>query len=571
MKNCILIFLVVLSTNIFAQMPDWAWIKNVRGSDRIIDIATDDNGNIFAVGTYSNRIFADNEIDYPAFRSRIVGIFLVKYTADGTQQWIKTVKANKHIPDVKLCMNTNQNPVIAFFTYGDTIDYLDTVLYYSQLDTFRHTYTNYLNILEYSSNNGKINSMKLFDASPTGTKSINSINIDKSGNYLLTGKAYGTRFGPYVCTNDMNIKLDKNFNFIWNYPFIYSKKQCFDRLYQSYDFVRCDTICEYHDQHINYRDAASFINKFNSTTGIAERIHSIKGEPYCSFSSISFNKNNLLDIVIENSTNSILDDSIQIDSSTFPRLNYFSRSSLLAEFDVNNKINKKCILIGDINYSQYLLKNETLNNYYTLVELDNIALAPLYIGNDSLITNYRKIHILSLDDNLEYITNRHLQSRSLDINYSGGFSSYTTDPYYFDRMILDKNDNIIIHYDYKDTVISDNGLMLLPYIRNQYSSFIAKLGNNITSINDFDKTNNTLKVYPNPATQKVTIEIPTGINIKNISINNILGEEIKSYENNSQSTELIIYIHTLETGNYFVVLTDSQGKNYNARFLKMGE
>jgi hypothetical protein len=570
MKNCILIFLVVLSTNIFAQMPDWAWIKNVRGSDRIIDIATDDNGNIFAVGTYSNRIFADNEIDYPAFRSRIVGIFLVKYTADGTQQWIKTVKANKHIPDVKLCMNTNQNPVIAFFTYGDTIDYLDTVLYYSQLDTFRHTYTNYLNILEYSSNNGKINSMKLFDASPTGTKSINSINIDKSGNYLLTGKAYGTRFGPYVCTNDMNIKLDKNFNFIWNYPFIYSKKQCFDRLYQSYDFVRCDTICEYHDQHINYRDAASFINKFNSTTGIAERIHSIKGGPYCSFSSISFNKNNLLDIVIENSTNSILDDSIQIDSSTFRRLNFYNNSALLAEFDANNKINKKCILIGEINYSQYLLKNETLKNYYNYFETYNSAPAPLYIGDDSIITNFGKINIISLDDNLKYISNKYIQSKSSGINFSGG-SSNSTGPFYFKRMILDKNENIIIHFDYRDTVITDNGLMLLPYIRNQWSSFIAKLGNNTTSINDFDKTNNTLKVYPNPATQQVTIEIPTGINIKHISINNILGEEIKSYENNSQSTELIIDIQSLASGNYFIVLTDSQGKNYNARFLKMGD
>jgi hypothetical protein len=113
--------------------------------------------------------------------------------------------------------------------------------------------------------------------------------------------------------------------------------------------------------------------------------------------------------------------------------------------------------------------------------------------------------------------------------------------------------------------------MLLPYIRNQWSSFIAKLGNNTTSINDFDKTNNTLKVYPNPATQQVTIEIPTGINIKNISINNLLGQEIKSYENNSQSTELIIDIQSLASGNYFIVLTDSQGKNYNARFLKMGE
>ena len=60
-RIAIIIILLFIATCIFAQPPDWQWVTQAGGSGRDIgiDIAIDDMGNIFIVGSFVENIIFD--------------------------------------------------------------------------------------------------------------------------------------------------------------------------------------------------------------------------------------------------------------------------------------------------------------------------------------------------------------------------------------------------------------------------------------------------------------------------------------------------------------------------------
>jgi len=89
MKNLNLLFFIISSQFLFAQAPNWNWIKKSTGSinEAVACLTTDSNGNVYAagsiisgnanfgLGTLSNNGYAD--------------YFVIKYSASGNPLWIR--------------------------------------------------------------------------------------------------------------------------------------------------------------------------------------------------------------------------------------------------------------------------------------------------------------------------------------------------------------------------------------------------------------------------------------------------------------------------------------------------
>jgi len=76
--------------------------------------------------------------------------------------------------------------------------------------------------------------------------------------------------------------------------------------------------------------------------------------------------------------------------------------------------------------------------------------------------------------------------------------------------------------------------------------------------------NNQLYVYPNPATNYITISVPD-ISYKYLHIYNSLGFEVVSEEINKQNIQ--INIGDLSTGLYYIILSDQENKTIQSKFI----
>ena len=77
-----------------------------------------------------------------------------------------------------------------------------------------------------------------------------------------------------------------------------------------------------------------------------------------------------------------------------------------------------------------------------------------------------------------------------------------------------------------------------------------------TGVNDYEARQNQLTVYPNPATDHITVSFP-GLQNGNLFIYNIVGEQIMSRELATESSR--ISVANLSKGIYMVRVTDDNG------------
>lgn len=79
-------------------------------------------------------------------------------------------------------------------------------------------------------------------------------------------------------------------------------------------------------------------------------------------------------------------------------------------------------------------------------------------------------------------------------------------------------------------------------------------------INDYSITNS-IKIYPNPASDKLTIDLSSELMFENIKLYNIFGQQLL------QSDKLTIDISDLSTGLYFLEIVTNKGKGVK-KFIK---
>jgi len=77
----------------------------------------------------------------------------------------------------------------------------------------------------------------------------------------------------------------------------------------------------------------------------------------------------------------------------------------------------------------------------------------------------------------------------------------------------------------------------------------------ITSIEEVEKLENKLSIYPNPVRDVFSIKMEEGIQINRLELLDIQGRLVKNYQNNKDN----LPIHSIAGGVYFVKITTSKG------------
>jgi len=130
----------------------------------------------------------------------------------------------------------------------------------------------------------------------------------------------------------------------------------------------------------------------------------------------------------------------------------------------------------------------------------------------------------------------------------------------------DNDGNYITGGSFQANLFMNNTLGITPLISTgQADFFVAKLGatpcGTPVSTDKFNKLN--VNVYPNPTTDKVTIE--TQETLHNYEVYNVLGQQIQKgmFGNNNQ-----INLHGATAGTYFIKITTTQGSTATVKVIK---
>jgi hypothetical protein len=84
------------------------------------------------------------------------------------------------------------------------------------------------------------------------------------------------------------------------------------------------------------------------------------------------------------------------------------------------------------------------------------------------------------------------------------------------------------------------------------------------SVSDF--SNGKIRLYPNPATDKVYVSLPEAVTNANVAIVDISGKKVLSKTISGSTIE--IDVHTLAKGTYILRMNENSGKTFNAKFIK---
>ena len=123
--------------------------------------------------------------------------------------------------------------------------------------------------------------------------------------------------------------------------------------------------------------------------------------------------------------------------------------------------------------------------------------------------------------------------------------------------------------------ISNTGITCFPNTI-QHSGAIPAIDTfpicNIDSCNYFDNvellSNQSISIYPNPATDKLTLEIPSAISLHQIEITDALGRVVQSIKWKVQSHITTISVSDFPSGVYFIKVQLQDGSATIRKFVK---
>ncbi|MEZ5017963.1 MAG: T9SS type A sorting domain-containing protein [Flavipsychrobacter sp.] len=86
-----------------------------------------------------------------------------------------------------------------------------------------------------------------------------------------------------------------------------------------------------------------------------------------------------------------------------------------------------------------------------------------------------------------------------------------------------------------------------------------------TSVGNINQASDRVNIYPNPANNVINVQFGKYKNIENVSIYNLVGRKMASYNVSSNSSEAKLNIEKIPTGVYFIRLSDSNGNIVTTR------
>ena len=205
-------FVCFLSIISYAQAPDWLWAKSAGGAndDEATSIAVDASGNIYVAGYYHSDtiIFGATILTNADSTGNTMNIFLAKYDANGNVLWAKSAGGIGYDLAYSVAVDDSGNAYVAGYFNSPTITFDST--------TLTNAGSSNIFLVKYDANGN------VLWAKSAGGGSATSIAVDASGNIYVTGYFSNSTliFGSTTLTNagydDIFLaKYDVNGNVLW--------------------------------------------------------------------------------------------------------------------------------------------------------------------------------------------------------------------------------------------------------------------------------------------------------------------------------------------------------------------
>ncbi|MCX6244325.1 MAG: T9SS type A sorting domain-containing protein [Bacteroidetes bacterium] len=525
-----------LSNPSYPQSPKWTWAKSAGGSgdDASFSVAVDRSGNSYVTGAFSATITFGS---YTLTTPNPDGMFVVKYDADGNVVWAKSAGGTADAYGVFLTVDHNGNAyIVGTSKSGYLIFGTDTIWNGYQYNVF---------VAKYDAGGNALWARSVGGTYPLG---MTSIAVDSSGNSYVTGMFSSSTltFGSYILTNAGTmyigsfdlflVKYDANGNVVWakSEGGIYDEMgnsvtldntggPCVTGFYTSYTIiVGSDTLKNGGNTLLIRYDADG--NVLWAKSGAApERIYDVEGVAVAGDVS-----GNIYMTGVFQST-SITFDSITLTNA----FNDHHYDIFLVKYDAS----------GNVLWAKSA--GGILSEYGTSLALD-------VSGNPYITGYYSSPNLIFGIDTLTNLGIYNIFLAKYDTNgnvlWAKGAGGTADD--YSNSVAVDHSGCIYI----AGTLGSSNLIFGSDTLTKsgQYDMFLAT----VNSSSGFPELKNSpgIMVFPNPATDKITIKIAEGQALSQLSILNLNGEEVLTRSLIKPKTQ--IDISNLPSGIYFVRLTN---------------
>ena len=557
------IFYVVLFTTIlvqsYAQSLDYSWARKAGGEDTDIGnaIAIDLNGDVLVVGTFISDSISFGNITLANSDSLSNAMFIAKYNSSGDILWAKspaTPSANKTTNGIGVATDANGNVFVAGDINSDSVNFDGNWIVFEN--------ASYSYLAKFDPNGKFVWLRKAFGAYGTA-----GISIDGNGDILLAAKNAISFDGTLLTNNGTGkhfvVKYSNSGNFMWvnfatfssassyGYNAEWDNKTVFtdddNNVYMA-GWSGLDTTFFNDDKTIYVANNASlrnsFLVKYNSN-GVALWA---KG---ANKTVIPNSGSNITPESIFASDNFVyltgwwFGDSLRFDNNQLTATSNHDYNMFVAKFDLlGNNIWFKSLGSEGNDYSHGLALDSTENVYMIgTTEGYNLHFNNNPVGN-TIGGNHASVFKINADGNfLEYI-----QSNNIPL-YGTGFGN---------AIDIDDSDNIFITGGFSSIVAFGNDTLTSTNSINWQDMFVCKLFNDYSvGINTRESFKNELKIYPNPASELITIDLKREKtnNETEIGIYSLTGSLIRKEK--SKSNLIMMNVEELVNGVYIITVNSN--------------
>ena len=536
----------LLSKSIYSQTPDWLWAKSAGGNndDKGYAVATDTQGNVYAVGYFSSPtiVFGNTSL----INAGGLDIFLVKYNTTGEVIWAKSAGGTLNDVGFAICVDPSGNVLITGYFNSPSLLFGTTNLI--NVDTILNAYDyDDVFVAKYSADGVPLWANSGGGSSIDDGKAICSDsfgNIFVSGNFLSDSISFADtilNIGPQIYRNSFVVKYNTEGVFQW---------------VRSYDEGGVDySYIENYNMSVDGNGNILTTGKFAGSILIDTTIASPNF--YDSFYIIKYNTNgeliwfNIGGGLAENKGTCIKTDisgniiftliaispTVVFGNTTFTNSTYYDLKSdtYVAKYDENGEFIWAKSFEGIYSEGIAVANCDGVGN----IIVTGITRSPILIfGTDSIITGndeefFSNFFIAKLSAGGELLWVKITGESIVD---NAGSSA------------IDLDGNIFVTGSFNDSSTQLGATTLSTNGANDF--LIAKLDTNIVinNVRKINKSNNTVTVFPNPSSG--VFKIKSNLKIKDLEIYNVFGERVFYSEYKDDKTN--INLELLPKGIYFL-------------------
>ena len=532
MKKSIFLFVIIsffclLSNISYAQAPNWLWAKSAGGTgdDKAYSVAVGASGNNYIVGTFESSTITFGS--YTLTNAGINNMFLAKYDANGNVLWAKSAGGTADDEAYSVAVDASGNIYLAGYFESPTITFGSyTLTNAGSYDMFLAKYDINGNVLWAKS------------AGSTGDDEAYSVAVDASGNIYVAGyfESPTITFGSTTLTNAGNydmflVKYDANGNVLW------AKSAGGNSADMAYS-IAVDVSGNIYMAGYFYSTTLTFGSTTLPNAGNCDMFlakYDANGNVLWAKSAGGTDEDYENSIAVNASGNIFMAGGFRSPTITFGSYtltNVGNCDIFLAKYDTNGTVLWAKSAGGTGDDDAYSVAVDVSGNPYVAGLFNSPTLA---FGSTTLtnVGNY-DMFLAKYDANGKVLWAKSAGGAGDDESYS---------------VAVDASGNPFVAGYYKSPTITFGSYTLTNAgADTTYDMFLAKSGNG-TGINELSNSLG-ISVFPNPATDKITVETSGASKGSCLAIVNIEGQQLITRQITEAKTQ--IDISDLPSGVYFV-------------------